>query len=198
MDVYEQVINNGYCLVESFDGRIDQLLAPFGEICMVTDVVVDLSTPALVTSDEALDFHTDHSRVKFIAWHCLKQSSEGGESRLIDARKVLESMPADLHEELTQIRLFEHKVFPGDPENCQLLRYEDNLPLVYYSFWLADDKQKQLQSFESFRNKISLIEEITIRLQSSDLLIIDNRRMLHGRNAIKGDKNRFLKRYWVN
>ena len=198
MCIYEQVDNIGYCLVRGFDGKIDQILAPLGEICMTTDVVVDLSTPALVTSDEALDFHTDHSQVKFIAWYCLKQSSEGGESRLIDARTIINSMPSDLREELTQIRLFEHKAFPDDTKSCQLLRYEGDKPLVYYSFWLADEKQKQTESFEYFRNQIPQVEEIVFCLKPGDLLIIDNRRMLHGRTAIKGDKNRFLKRYWLN
>ncbi len=96
------------------------------------------------------------------------------------------------------IRLFEHRVFPDDPENCQLLRYEGDIPLIYYSFWLADDKQKQSQAFKLFSKLVSAAEEIKLQLQPKDLLIIDNRRTLHGRSAIKGDKNRFMKRYWIN
>jgi alpha-ketoglutarate-dependent taurine dioxygenase len=34
-------------------------------------------------------------------------------------------------------------------------------------------------------------------LQKDDALIIDNRRILHGRTAITGSKDRFLKRYWI-
>ncbi len=62
----EEIDKYGYCLTENFAEEVEQFVAPFGDIRVVTDIVVDLTTPALVTSDKALDLHTDHSRVKFM------------------------------------------------------------------------------------------------------------------------------------
>lgn len=196
--LYEEVLTYGYCHVKGFEGKISQLLRAFGHICMTTDVVINNTTQALVTSDRPLALHTDHSRVEFIAWQCIQQSSIGGETRLLDGRKVLDSMSVELRKELTKIRMFEHHVFKRDSESSPLLSYKKGVPSIYYSFWLADDNQKQTRCFQAFINEIASKEELLIRLQPNDMLIIDNRRMLHGRTAILGDKNRFLRRYWIS
>lgn len=180
---------------EYFERACEEL----GEIIFVTDVKVNLESRALVTSEKGLDFHTDHHKANFIAWYCIEQTDKGGESILQDANKVFELLNDDEQEELKKVMLFEHKVFEDDKDTYPFVIEKDNKREFYYSFWLADEtiSVKQKNIIKKFQKLTNEIEYIKLKLNPTDALIIDNHRILHGRTAIEGSKNRFLKRFWI-
>lgn len=178
----------------------EEISKSLGDIIHITDVKVNESTPALVTSARGLDFHTDHSKADIIAWYCLKQSSEGGESVLVDSKKVLGAFSEDEIKLLSQIQLREHKMFEGDKDSYPLLTKNKDGYKCYYSFWLVN---KNLQEpfcgiLKKFQEAIKMAEAKRILLKPKDVLLIDNGRIFHGRTEIKGDKDRFLKRFWIS
>ena len=59
------------------------IVRQLGEVLFVTNVTVKPGK-ALVTSDRALDFHTDHHRADLICWYCIEQTDQGGETLLLD------------------------------------------------------------------------------------------------------------------
>jgi alpha-ketoglutarate-dependent taurine dioxygenase len=66
---------------------------------------------------------------------------------------------------------------------------------IYYSFWLAD---KDVPSaFHKFRTMVEATNPTKINLEPNDILVIDNRRILHARGAISEDSRRHLIRYWI-
>lgn len=177
----------------------EKITKELGEIIFVTDVKVDLESRAMVASEKGLDFHTDHHKANFIAWYCIEQTDKGGESILQDANKVFEILSAEEQEELRKVKLFEHKVFDDDEDSYPFLIERNNKREFYYSFWLVkenmSDRQKQI--IRKFQKLTSDIEYIQFKILPTDILIVDNHRILHGRTAIEGSKNRFLKRFWI-
>lgn len=175
------------------------ILGHLGEVIHTTDIKVNHNSRALVTSSRALDFHTDHHKAKWVLWHCLEQTDIGGESTLVDATLAYQKLEDKNKEMLAQIMLFEHKVFDDDEDSYPLVKCTNGALEFYYSFWMADKDMPAVQkaSLEAFRSAIENESATRLKLQKNDVLAIDNHRILHGRSAIEGHQNRFLKRFWI-
>lgn len=178
----------------------EELVAALGaRILFTTDVVVKEGR-ALVTSDRALDFHTDHHRADLIAWRCLMQTSAGGETLLADGLAAFESLPVETRETLSTVLLFEHSVFEGDASTHPLVEPGERGPRLYCSFWFPDRPaltEPQRAAVGAFHEAVRRHQVAKIRLAPGDALIIDNRRILHGRTAITGSRDRHLVRHWL-
>ena len=178
---------------------VEAILKSLGEVIYVTDVKVNPESRSLVTSSKALDFHTDHHKAKWILWHCLRQTDNGGESTLVDAAAAYWKLSASDQNALAQITLFEHKIFDDDEDRHPLVKMENGEPKFYYSFWLADKNlpPAQKKALFAFREAVASETPVIIRLEKGDVLVVNNRRILHGRCEIKGSRDRFLKRFWI-
>jgi alpha-ketoglutarate-dependent taurine dioxygenase len=186
--------------VMSGGGRegLDHVLAALGtDVLLRTDVQVRPSK-ALVTSDRELDFHTDHHRVDLIAWLCLQQTSEGGESLLADGLAAFRSLSPAHQQQLRQTMLFEHPIFEGDRSTHPVVEDGPSGPRLYCSFWFeAPPDAETAEALRAFKRAVHAHEVARFRLAPEDVLVIDNRRILHGRTAITGSKDRHLERYWL-
>ena len=183
-------------LPDMSEETLKKIFTSLGDIILTTDVVVKPDSKALVTSERGLDFHTDHHKAKYIAWHCIKQTDKGGETILIDAEKVYQRLSEQHKKELESIELFEHKVFEDDPDKIPLVNNKGRRKF-YYSFWLVNKEQKENSALKEFQRIIKEAELFKFHLQPNDVLLIDNHRIFHGRTAIEGSKDRFLKRFWL-
>ncbi|TAE73265.1 MAG: hypothetical protein EAZ85_07550 [Bacteroidetes bacterium] len=170
-----------------------------GEIIQETNVIVKPDSKALVTSAKGLGLHTDHHKANFVAWFCYKQTSEGGETLLLDARKAFALVDKPTQDALKTIHLFEHKVFEDDDESCPLVYFKEQEIRFYFSFWLMkmELSNTQKRALEVFYEAIKNTEKVALKLQKNDILIVNNHYILHGRNAIVGSQDRFLKRLWI-
>ncbi len=190
---------NGYSIIKgtSIEAFSEYVLC-FGEVINTTEVKVKENPKAFVTSSKAIPFHTDHHAADYVAWFCREQASVGGETMLIDTTKILYQYSVDELEELKGIHFTEHTLFEGDVGSCPLLDMSfKNKWKIYYSFELHGNPKTHNPTLRKLENDISNLTAITIRLMPGDALIIDNRRMLHGRSQIQGNKHRHLTRYWI-
>lgn len=177
------------------EDELNAILLELGEVINETDVKADRDSKSLVTSDKYLDFHTDNHLAKYIVWFCQKPADEGGVSLLCDAQKVYNKLTEDEKSSISKIHVFEHKLFPENRNSNPIVREIDSSLKFYYSFWLAREKYRELPVFKKWQKLIKNEKRTEIRLNKSDILIVDNHRILHGRTQIVGD--RLLKRYWI-
>ncbi len=200
VEIRKELVNKGFVWIKnrSID-YFEKITKELGEVIFVTDVKVNPESRALVTSEKGLDFHTDHHKANFIAWYCVEQTDKGGESILQDANKIFELLSKEEQEELKKVRLFEHKVFEEDEDTYPFVIERNGRREFYYSFWLTKDNttERQREIIMKFQRLTNETEHTAIKLNPTDILIIDNRRVLHGRTAIEGSQNRFLKRFWI-
>ncbi|MBA2664111.1 MAG: TauD/TfdA family dioxygenase [Bradymonadaceae bacterium] len=190
---------DGFIYLPGWNGAAQEMAASFGSVLNVTDVEAKAESNALVTSRAALDVHTDHSRARYILWHCLEQSEAGGVSILVDTRHILEAMSDEDRSALHSVYLTEHQVFRDDTSRVPLLREIKGQERIYYSFWLLEDEllEASRSALMRFRSALDAAPRRELRLQPGDVLVIDNHRVLHGRTAISGQGRRHLVRYWI-
>lgn len=185
-------------LTDISESELENILNELGEIIHTTDVIVKPESRGMVTTSLGLDFHTDHHKAKYILWYCHKQTDLGGDSIFIDADKIYLQLTEEEQNELKHIKLFEHKIFPDDTDSNPFVELDEKgNRIFYYSFWLVKDEDKQNPAFLKFQKLINVTEPTKINLRERDILIVDNHRIFHGRTAIEGSKDRFLKRYWL-
>lgn len=194
-----QLIENGWVHLrnQTLDS-VDALLTSLGEVVFITDVTVNPNSRGLVTSTKGLDFHTDHHKAKYILWYCIEQTDLGGESILLDAENLFNSLSTEEQDALYQIRLYEHKVFDDDEESYPLVCNDtDGQRHFYYSLWLVNKQDQKNHALLAFQQAIRDSQFVKFKMQPNDILIVDNHRVLHGRTSINGSTNRLLKRYWI-
>jgi len=184
-------------ITDQSEQQLNEILHLLGKVIYTTDVVVKTESKGMITSANGLDFHTDHHKAKYVAWYCHNQTNKGGDSILVDAKKVYNLLPIEQQKELEKIDLFEHTIFPDDKASNPLVTIDDNGIKFYYSFWLVKDDDKNNIALCNFHELIKQTTPISINLKPSDILIVDNHRILHGRTPIEGTKDRHLKRYWL-
>lgn len=195
----ELLVNGFIHLPSQTETQLNDLLKLLGQVILTTDVVVKSESKGMVTSDRALDFHTDHHKAKYIIWYCYKQTNIGGDSILLDAEKIYQQLSDNQKEQLKTIELFEHKIFPDDKESYSLVAIDKNgNRKFYYSFWLVKNEDKQNPAMIQFQRLIKQTEPVRLNLKERDILIVDNHRIFHGRTPIEGSKDRFLKRFWIS
>jgi alpha-ketoglutarate-dependent taurine dioxygenase len=175
------------------------LAASLGETIHRTQVVVRTDSKALVTSDRALAVHTDHPKADYVAWFCHRPAVDGGASVLVDGWEALASIPSRLTDKLERVALKEHRVFPDDSGSHPLLSYRNGQPVLYYSFWLVEEPRERevLEAVCAFREAVDRVPRRCLRLERGAVLVVDNRRILHGRTAIHGGPGRHLERLWI-
>ena len=190
----------GYALVQgAASSGMEAIAAELGEVIYVTDVKVNPQGRALVTSARALDFHTDHPRADYVAWLCIDQADDGGETILADAEAAYRHLSPGERHALSGIHLREHKVFSDDEDFRPLVVVKNGETRFYYSFWLVKDSLSSLQkgALTRFQRMLPECRIAEIKLRPNDVLVVGNTRILHGRRAFSGDR-RFLKRYWIS
>ena len=171
-------------------------LAELGPVIQTTEITPRANAKAALATDKEMQLHTDHPRARWINWECIRQSSEGGYSLLKDTKPALDSLTAPERDELRVLSIRTHVVFPDDTGAYPVLRNDgDGADWVYFTPWMTDG-----QSSPAFRKFIEALEAtptLTLRLFPGESLLIDNGRMLHGRSALGGDKDRLLIRRWI-
>lgn len=205
-EILADLDSQGWSQFSNRDSDIEDVINQLGFIILENDVFVQQQTPALVTSSERLPPHTDHHLSHHILWHCLVQDLHGGYSIMVDGLRVFSSMPPDVQEVLRTIHLKEHSVFKGDIGYHPLIYETPMGDRIYYSvlfeptaFWLANEKlsNKQKVAFDTFNEAVRLAKTMRIKLKPGECLVVDNRRILHGRTSLEDNSNRLLKRYWI-
>lgn len=196
--IKDELAGRGFALLRDLsEGAAVDIVNGLGDVMLRTDVYPKPNARGDVSTDLPMDFHTDHPGARWIAWHCIRQSSEGGESLLVDSVPLLSALSADERNLLRNTEVRTHVVFPTDtPTHSVLTPVKDCADRIYFTPWLISDEPSQPLS--RLGSLIAKGERISIRLKQGDLLVIDNARMLHGRKAIRGDRDRLLRRYWIS
>ncbi len=198
MLVNDELLRSGYVHLKGMDGQsFDQLVQGLGKVILRTSVRVVPESRALVMSAKALDLHTDHQEARYIAWHCRVQTDQGGTSLLLDAGEVFDRLSAEERQHLSRMRFMAHKVFDGDMDEHPFLSQVDGHRRFYYAPFLVHAAHRTDPVLLKFRQRVREASPIAVDLKADDVLIVDNHRMLHGRSAIFGTKDRQLDRCWI-
>ena len=155
---------------------------------------------------ESLALHTDRPTAATLAWYCIAQDDRGGETVLLDTSDLAEHLSSDVLATLCGIHVSYAIPLPGSPGE-QVFQH----PLlagagppydVYYVPWnltepASNDERRALEEFADYVRRGHERRAIRVRLEPGESLFIDNRRMLHGRDALTAETNRHLVRLYL-
>ncbi|MCG8419594.1 MAG: TauD/TfdA family dioxygenase [Proteobacteria bacterium] len=168
-----------------------------GRTTTISEICRDKRRKHMLKSNRAMTPHTDSPYVDFIAWYCARPSSQGGESLLVDVSAVINTLRRDhvIALQATAIRVPDVAKSSSQPATHALLSTDR----VYYADWLVPAHVAAMPALRAFRQAVRNTAWIRLSLRAGQALIIDNRRILHGRTSFQdsGGQSRLLIRHWI-
>ncbi len=193
--IKKQLLKKGFLLkkeVMSYD-TFFEIANHLGTVKTWTDINVDHHSKALVKTIKPMALHNDCCFRGLVAWFCVEQDRECGETVLIDT--------VDLNEYFTDSEI-------NDLGNIYVyIKGEGHTPLyrdkkVYCVPWaIVPPTSKTLNDvllkFKKYLAYKQTKEAIYVRLEPGQSLFIDDNRILHGRPGLSEGSVRLLKRAWI-
>ena len=185
------------------DARDDRafvdLASSLGDVVDDTMVRLVPGKRTYLASPDAIPQHTDHPKADFVAWRCEAQDARDGASLLIDGRTVLEQLTGDTRERLGRIELPAMVRLGDDAQYTPIVRRDRGTERLFYAPWLEPTRctHDDLAALQSFRAVLARTTPVAVRLRPGQILVVDNRRVLHGRNRLSADSTRRLRRLWI-
>lgn len=191
----QQLEEIGFTIIR--DGYPDPLASGLGRVIHKTDVrLSDKGT--YLSSPTAVPFHTDHPDARYILWHCLHQDQDDGSTLLVDGLKIIRSMPAKFRATLSELMILCPPLGTLIPDHIRPF-YSPTEPRIFFAPWLIQKKTGIIsEALDAFVNELNCPKNIiAVRMNPGEALVIDNNRVLHGRDAIAPHSNRHLIRLWI-
>ncbi len=194
-DIIPKLEANNYLLLKNkSEAYFDDVVNYLGQSFRKTSIQISEAPKTKLETKHRMDFHTD-PKAKYIAWYCVKQSSVGGESLIIDFADVVKALDENSFHNLKKLKTIDSY------QNVDVPFYDESNgePNFYYSPWRIskDDKTKYEKELIELSNVINNIQPIKILLDPNDILLIKNKRVLHTRSEIGGDFNRLIIRHLI-
>lgn len=178
------------------DASFVELARDLGEIVDDTRVRLVAGKRTYLARPDPIPLHTDHPKACLIAWRCEAQHELDGASLLADGHAVLAQLDARTRAILGEIEL-PAMVRPGDVATPTPIASRDGR--VFYAPWLEPIERavEKHHALVAFREALGSAKPRRVRLDPGQVLIANNRRMLHGRGALLPDSARRLRRLWI-
>jgi alpha-ketoglutarate-dependent taurine dioxygenase len=180
--------------LRAIDHRLDEGAGVQRVQALGTTVRDRAGKPLLSAGHGEFALHTDESFLEhpaeFVLLHCWQAAPTGGTTRVTDSRAIQASVDRVEWIAWTQLRL----PYPCG-ERCSVdtagdVRFN---PAECADSMLSSQQRDWLARFAETVRRLA----IDVPLAAGDVLLLDNRRMLHGRSAFAADSGRLLKRLRV-
>ncbi len=202
--------------------EFETLACRLGHLSLRTDLVIDagkaveeekIRSRTLVKKrqgvyqPEGLGLHTDRPTEQVLGWYCVEQDAVDGALLLVDTKDLADRFSESELSRLSQIRLTYTIRDPVSHEEqifyqSLLSQAPGGLRQLYYVPWLLPDdcSTEQFAALHKFAGYLRDKQEnalVRVRLKPGECLFIDNRRCLHGREALSKHSNRHLIRLYI-
>lgn len=169
-------------------GAFRAFASRLGRELLETRVTLNPSARTYLASPAAVPLHMDHPDVSTIGWYCEAQDATDGACQFVDLRDLVD---AELAKALGDAKLYV-------PELRGLTPIAP-VPVAgggryFYAPWLIERWSPALRQLEQ---RIENAPRRRLRLLPGEAVFIDNRRVLHGREALDARSRRLLLRVWL-
>lgn len=202
--VRAELHRNGFARVHRLSlSTYAELAGELGKVVGQERIALRPGAHAYVAKPGRVPFHTDHPDVDVITWYCEEQDADDGASLLVDLTPILQTMEPGLRTLLQRVELECPPLAGGPPaERRPVIRPRGERFDVFCSPWLRSawpvaEHERAIENFRQLVSAHAKADVIRIRLEVGDALLVDNRRVLHGRDAIAAGSRRTLHRMWI-
>ncbi|MBK9038314.1 MAG: TauD/TfdA family dioxygenase [Bdellovibrionales bacterium] len=199
----EQIRTNldqdGLIFLENQDiATFESISSLLGHVILKTDVKIKSDATAMVQTAEPLEWHQDSPEAKWLAWFCI---NPGEPTETFDGRILFNLLSPVEIEILKSIKTTIRTSDDCEEETTMVSGSSNGELILYFCPWLIDDKLNELQkqTIEEVKRLLRLNDGLKniFFWKQNDLLIIENRRMLHRRPLLDPKSDRFLMRNWI-
>jgi hypothetical protein len=202
--VREALDQYGFAVVRSVSpGGVIGLTAALGEVICVSQVRLDPAVGSYLASPEPIPPHTDHPDARYIAWICRESDHAVGDNLLVDGHAIVDALPGSARRSLAAARL-ECPQLDGVARAGRFGRqpmrphpvWDGKKRALFFAPWLP----RSAKDDESLAHFVQLVERAPrnrVRLETGDVLVVANYRILHARDALPRESRRWLTRYWI-
>jgi len=213
--MHEALHRVGFCLLDTVLSAEE-----FHPFCRSFGAVIDDTTVAVrdslasrprryLSSPGPVPLHSDHPDARYVAWWCERQDHDNGASLLYDSCWLEADLKAEQIEALRALRLPCPDRYGVQPTHTELVLVNScGRERFYFAPWHASALLRKSDTTGEERSAlVHLIRVLerrqrerklhAIRLEAGQVLIVDNHRILHGRNEISENSPRKLRRVWI-
>ncbi|HWZ15468.1 MAG TPA: TauD/TfdA family dioxygenase [Mucilaginibacter sp.] len=168
-----------------------------GKVIQEKDIQIQEKPGKLSNSNKAMELHTDHPDADYLIMECIEPSTEGGLTLISDFLEVYDKLSSWQQKALRTVEIKD--IFnKNELKYCPMVKERNGKLIFHYVPWLTrGDEHAETKELLAKINFELAAQQHPLTLEKGDVLVIDNKRFLHGRTAISGSQNRFLKRYLV-
>lgn len=179
-------------------------LSELGEIVGREDITLHV-TGRNLHSTRAISFHTDSPIADLVAWYCVRQDPVGGATSFLDLGAMGQLLDPATFEALRQVihrcpsqrrvRLVDVPLLLDEGDAAR--------PRFFFTPWLLGPElgPEAVAAYRAFVEAIADHEDewsVDVRLEPGEVVVIDNRRMLHARSELSAESPRLLERAWIS
>lgn len=177
--------------------EVEAMVRTLGDVLRVSEVRLMPGVGTHLASPERIPPHTDHPAVRYIAWFCRENQAFGGENVLLDGHKAIDKLSARQRHTLSNSYLWCPSL-EGRVPIGQHTVWNERTRSLFFAPWLPRTREHEL-SLREFERCLDepATPRFSVRLEPGDVLVLDNHRMLHARDALDRDSPRWLTRYWI-
>lgn len=174
----------------------EALCCQLGEIIARTDISIDESRAVYqVRTSGPLTLHMDDPPARYIGWLGMIEPEHDEPTKFLDTLPILQMLSSS---ELELIKSIQVK----DDNGLIHPMLADDGVFHYVPWMIQMHTVSDNETFEALAHLQSLIRKATkschtVNINKGEFLIIDNTRIIHGRDRIASDSPRYLKRLWI-
>lgn len=210
LDLLSRFRDDGIAMIEGVPRKKNECERFANHVAYVREIIFDRVADIRVSADAytqgftdaALPLHTDCSGYSWtpnvFLFHCIENNVSGGESIYADGQNIAEQMqtkdPAGfnfLSSTPVSFRLYSKTADTLHSAPAICLDEWNNLHIIRYANWASQPVRMTLRDTESYyaayRSLSELIEapenRLTIKVHPGEMMMVNNHRVLHGRNA---------------
>jgi alpha-ketoglutarate-dependent taurine dioxygenase len=155
----------------------------------------------LATTREGMSYHTDNVYLddpcQSVALFCTVQATEGGGNTLVNAIDVAKTLPDEMVDELKLAQWSWMNPAANAPSGEYAVLDEAEENIRWWRMSLVTKDLAMLAIADAFEDAISnSFERQSVLMQPGDILVTDNTRVVHNREAFKGSRHLYRARFW--
>lgn len=155
----------------------------------------------LATTREGMSYHTDNVYLddpcQSVALFCAVQATEGGGNTLVDAIDVARTLPDEMVDELKIAQWSWMNPATNAPSGEYSVLDEAEENIRWWRMSLVTKDLAMLAIADVFEDAISnSMNRQSVLMQPGDILVTDNTRVVHSREAFKGSRHLYRARFW--
>ena len=183
--------------------EFDELARSLGCVFYTADIRLEPGSNQYAYRPQRFPLHMDAADAEFVCWYVV--DSDRGQCPLLvaDTRAYLEQLPQSTRKILASITITYQEVRARGLGSVPLLQqhasghwFANYFPTDYRR--IVPRSPAEADVLASFERDLAELPKQSITLRDRDAIILDNRRMMHGRGPMSPESSRHLLRHWVN